>query len=55
MSPSGFFMFSSRFTSSSRSGITSAVRPRSFCALPVGRWNWLRPTLTHMLSTLVIR
>jgi len=52
---SGFFMRSSRASSASRSGITRPTRPRRRCGVPVIRWNWLCPTLTHMLSTLVIR
>ena len=31
------------------------VLPRSTCGLPVGRWNWLRPTFIHMLSSITIR
>ena len=47
--------FLSRLTSPSRSGITSPTRPRRRCGSPVGKWNWLRPILTHMLLVLVIR
>ena len=52
---SGFFTAASRRSSASRLGITSPVCPRRTSALPPGRWNWLRPTLIHMLVTPVIR
>ena len=52
---SGFFTACSLRTRASRFGITRPVWPRTTCCLPVGRWNWLRPTFIHMLPTPVIR
>ena len=39
------FTVASRLSRSSRPSMTIPVLPRSTCGLPVGRWNWLRPTL----------
>src|SRR5262249_293905 len=44
-----------RSSSAARSGTTNPVMPRSTSGCPVGRWNWLMPTLTHMLPTPVLR
>src|SRR5215471_4755904 len=38
-----------RSSSAARSDTTSPVTPRSTSGCPIGRWNWLTPTLTHML------
>ena len=35
--------------------MVTSLPARSTWAWPVGRWNWLRPTLAHMLVTLAIR
>ena len=52
---STFFTLLSRFNSAARSGITRPVLPRSTSGLPIGRWNWLMPQLTHILPAPVLR
>jgi hypothetical protein len=51
---SSFFTPVRRCIRLSRSGTTMPVVPRRFCGLPVGKWNWLRPTLIHMLLVLTM-
>ena len=46
---SGLRICARRSSSAARSGTTSPVTPRRTSGSPVGRWNWLIPTLTHML------